>query len=90
MARTDPQVNLRIPADLKERLEDAAQAGRRSLNAEIVARLQDSFEPRTITIDLTVGEDATVRDIQRVLEQLKPGIPADQPIELTLTTIRKR
>jgi len=89
MARTDPQANLRIPADLKERLEEAAQAGRRSLNAEIVARLQGSFETRTVKIDLTVDEDATVRDIQRVLEQLKPGIPADQPIEVTLTTIKK-
>lgn len=59
------------------------------MNAEIVARLQESFEPRTVNIDLTVGEDATVRDIQRVLEQLKPGIQADQPIELTLTTIKK-
>jgi len=44
MARTDPQVNLRLPADLKERLEAAAAATGRSLTAEVVWRLQETFE----------------------------------------------
>lgn len=43
MARNDPQVNLRIPEDLKDRLDNAAQASKRSLTAEIVARLEQSF-----------------------------------------------
>lgn len=47
MARTDPQVNLRIPEDLKERLQEASVQNNRSLTAEIVARLQASF-PRAI------------------------------------------
>jgi len=44
MARTDPQVNLRIPADLKAALDVAANDSGRSLTAEIVSRLQQSFE----------------------------------------------
>lgn len=43
MARNDPQVNLRLPAVLKERLEETASANQRSFKAEIVARLEQSF-----------------------------------------------
>lgn len=44
MARSDPQINLRIPASLKEALDRAATGNKRSLTAEVVARLQESLE----------------------------------------------
>jgi Arc-like DNA binding domain len=44
MARDDPQVNLRIPADLKDRLDRASEKHKRSLTAEVVARLEETFE----------------------------------------------
>ncbi len=47
MARIDPQVNVRMPADLKGRLEDAAEASGRSLTGEIVHRLESTF-PKTL------------------------------------------
>ncbi|WP_180172587.1 Arc family DNA-binding protein [Acinetobacter sp. YH12023] len=40
----DPQYKLRLPADLKEKIEQSAQEKNRSMNADIVARLQDSFD----------------------------------------------
>lgn len=40
----DPQYKLRLPADLKEKIEKSAQEKNRSMNADIVARLQDSFD----------------------------------------------
>ncbi|WP_413143552.1 Arc family DNA-binding protein [Burkholderia cepacia] len=43
MARDDPQINLRIPPELKERLDAASARKRRSLTAEVVARLEASF-----------------------------------------------
>jgi predicted HicB family RNase H-like nuclease len=43
MARTDPQLNLRLPVDLKAQLDDAARASGRSVTAETVLRLQSSF-----------------------------------------------
>jgi hypothetical protein len=43
MARDEPQINLRMPADLKVRLERAASENRRSTTAEIMARLEESF-----------------------------------------------
>lgn len=43
MARDDPHFRLRLPPDLKARVEDAARAAGRSINAEIVQRLEASF-----------------------------------------------
>jgi predicted transcriptional regulator len=44
MARTDTQLKFRIPPDLKPRLEQAARANKRSINMEVIARLEQSFE----------------------------------------------
>lgn len=43
MARSDPAINLRIPAELKDRVAKAAQESGRSTNAEIVHRLERSL-----------------------------------------------
>ncbi|AHY43863.1 MULTISPECIES: Arc family DNA-binding protein [Stutzerimonas] len=43
MSRTDPQFKLRMPAALRAQVEQSAWAARRSLNAEIVIRLEASF-----------------------------------------------
>ncbi|WP_434663427.1 Arc family DNA-binding protein [Paraburkholderia sp. A3BS-1L] len=40
-----PPFGLRMQPDLKIRLEEAAKANSRSLNAEIVARLEATFAP---------------------------------------------
>lgn len=44
MARTDQQFPLRLPPELKEKLENAAKESGRSKNAEAVYRLEQSFE----------------------------------------------
>ncbi|MBB5444665.1 MULTISPECIES: Arc family DNA-binding protein [unclassified Paraburkholderia] len=43
MSRDDHQMKIRLPAELKDSIEGAAAANKRSLNAEIVARLEQSF-----------------------------------------------
>lgn len=43
MARTDPQVNFRIPADLLDQIKEAAATNNRTITAELVDRLQNSF-----------------------------------------------
>lgn len=45
MARIDAQLKIRLPADLKDKIEKEAGELMRSMNAEIVARLEASFEP---------------------------------------------
>jgi acetolactate synthase small subunit len=43
ISRLDTQTNIRLPADLKRSLVDAAAENRRSLSAEIEARLAETF-----------------------------------------------
>lgn len=44
MARDDLHFRLRIPDTLKERIEAAAATNNRSMTAEIISRLERSFE----------------------------------------------
>ncbi|WP_321899126.1 Arc family DNA-binding protein [Paraburkholderia heleia] len=44
MTREDPQMKLRLPVDLKDRLTALAEENGRSLNAEVVRRLEESLE----------------------------------------------
>lgn len=46
MTRVDVQTNLRLPADLKDRLQASAEANNRSLSAEVAFRLEASFLPQ--------------------------------------------
>ncbi|WP_038188361.1 Arc family DNA-binding protein [Xenorhabdus bovienii] len=42
MSREDPQLRVRIPAGLKETLEQKAKENKRTLTAEIVSRLEET------------------------------------------------
>jgi hypothetical protein len=44
MARDINPFGLRMPHDLKKRIEKSAKTNRRSMNAELILRLQDSVE----------------------------------------------
>jgi len=43
MARIDPKIMLRLPQELKDKVQAAAKASNRSMNAEIAARLERTF-----------------------------------------------
>ena len=43
MKKKDIQFNLRIPEDLKLKIDEAAKVNQRSINAETMSRLYDSF-----------------------------------------------
>lgn len=44
MTTRDPQVNIRLPADLKEQLHALAAENKRSVNAEVVAAIEQAIE----------------------------------------------
>lgn len=46
MARNDPQMNLRVPMELKENIEKAALENGRTITAEAVYRLEQSFSSK--------------------------------------------
>ncbi|HBO3290780.1 Arc family DNA-binding protein [Pseudomonas aeruginosa] len=64
MSRSDPQVNFRMPAELKEKLEQAAAANHRSITAELVSRLQDSFFHENVGRHQNAGFIDVVLDAQ--------------------------
>lgn len=71
MSRTDPQVNFRMPAELREKLDRAAKDNKRTLSAEIVARLEASFH-------VPVAPSGTLRLTPSLLaEATKGGAPQD-------------
>lgn len=43
MSRLDSQFKLRVPSALRAKIEQAAKAAHRSLNAEILVRLEATF-----------------------------------------------
>lgn len=43
MSRTDPQMKIRLPDNLKATVEESAKANNRSMNAEIISRLERSY-----------------------------------------------
>lgn len=70
MARTDPQVNIRMPQELKDRLEMASIETNRSLNGEIIERLERSFaQPTGPTVE--IGERSLDAIEARVKHALK-------------------
>jgi len=83
MARDEPLLRIRVPDELKARLEKAKDDNRRSLNAEIRMRLEWSFEAgfdggqSSPTVD-QAGELEALRAQVRALERKLEAIPADQ------------
>lgn len=82
MARNEPQVNLRMPEELKNSLEAAAVASNRSLTSEIVVRLQQSFTPAVQSGE--VEAIAAERDQQRALAEQFRSITDSTDILRTL------
>lgn len=57
---------LRMPLPLREKLEESARKTKRSLNAEITARLEESFSPRTLDEVEVAKADELDREIARL------------------------
>lgn len=57
MSRTDPQFNLRIPVALKTKIEDSARQNKRSATAEIIARIEATFELDALMAARSLGHE---------------------------------
>lgn len=67
MAKDYSQVNFRIPTKLKEQIEESALKNERSITAELVARLEKSFEderPPTQYVDISKALGLIFEEIQ--------------------------
>lgn len=64
MSREDPQLRVRIPERLKERIEEKAKANRRTLTAEIVDRLEE-----TVLQDDSVQDHAGYKNMVALMDE---------------------
>lgn len=90
--RTEPQYKLRMPTELKEYLTQKAQENKRSLNAEIVARLEATMQQDelhtggfTYFVDEYLDLMADKESLKRENEALKAGFPPQPPIQKTVS-----
>lgn len=72
MSREDSQFKLRLPAKLREQIEQAAKESKRSLNAEIVARLENSAQAL-----LPVGEILTAKKAKEIASAARKNLAAE-------------
>jgi len=80
MEKTPPDMKVRLSADLRRKIADAAQDNNRTLNSEIVFRLEASFRgdaAQAVPVD-QASELETLRAQLRALESKLNAIPADQ------------
>ncbi|MCU4393615.1 MULTISPECIES: Arc family DNA-binding protein [Acinetobacter] len=94
MARTDQQFPLRLPPDLKEKLEDACKKSGRSKNAEAVYRLEQSFENKVssdLVSEYMKAVDQKNETIKKQLEisnllirKLAEKLPDDDPSKVRM------
>lgn len=63
MSRTDPQVNFRMPSELKTKLEETAAQHKRSTTAELISRLETTFELDELMAEMRAGDHRGVADM---------------------------
>ncbi|MDU4393281.1 Arc family DNA-binding protein [Acinetobacter ursingii] len=87
MARTDQQFPLRLPPELKEKLENACKESGRSKNAEAVYRLEQSFENNQSSY-IEAFTEASVKVISHVMTSLKESGLSDEQIRFVLQGLK--
>lgn len=69
MSREDPQLRIRLPIELKEKIEGSAKNNNRSMNAEIVQRLDGSFLAEVSEDEVLSAEEA-IRIVSKARDEL--------------------
>lgn len=84
---------LRMPEGMRERIADAAKDNKRSMNAEIISRLEDSFDylPRSPSILNPEGLEAMrsyAEQTTRMLRELKDATNQAERVALKIMAER--
>lgn len=84
MSREDPQLRIRLPIELKEKIEVSAKENNRSMNAEIVQRLE-----RTYLNELADDEVLSAQDVIKIVASAKDEL-SDIIFKRTFAEINKK
>lgn len=85
-------VRLRVPPKLKKQIEDSAERNNRSQSAEMVARLEQSFEEAYIdTVSDAVINELLEGTVSRLLDAMKnQGVPNDKILDALKSLTNKK
>ena len=67
---------LRMPDELRTRLEDASKKGSRSLHAEIIARLEASFSESSASMSAASWPPEMLKELERLFDEKLGGVKA--------------
>ena len=106
MSGDNPQMRLRLPPELRTQIEEASKNNGRSMNAEIVFRLAETFDKDflvdTKPYDADVPHGALgrlilltlqaihIKDSARLLNQLKTVLNTVENVDCTSSPVPKR
>lgn len=91
MTSEDVQTNIRLPLALKERLVEAAAANKRSLSAEVAARLESTFQADLIVTGpdgvmmIEMKSRANVDSLAEKVAHRMVELLRDQPVDTLIT-----
>ena len=78
MSREDPQLKIRLPLELKEKITQSAADHGRSINSEVVARLEQSFandeKPSNQYVDISKALGLIFDEIQDLKNNTKKWV----------------
>lgn len=79
MNEENVQMNLKVPASLRDKLRDAAAANHRSMTAELIARVTESFDDEPLAE--RVGElEEQVYGLQEKIEKIDIFLSKNNPL----------
>jgi hypothetical protein len=69
MIRNAPDMKVRLSADLRLKIEDAARLNNRTMNSEIVARLEHSFRAEDVAVSPlpSAGYEKRLAQVEQVI-----------------------
>lgn len=70
MARTDPQINFRLPKQLKDKIEQSAKDNGRSVTQEVIAAIEQSYSKQSELMQNTELLKA-IADLKAEIQSLK-------------------
>lgn len=77
MSREDPQLKVRLPQELKDKITESAMNLGRSINSDVVSRLEQSFKPinriyrDSIEEKITVGDQPENSHLEQEIRELR-------------------
>ena len=79
MSEENVQMNLKVPSSLRDKLRDAAAANHRSMTAELIARVTESFDDEPLAE--RVGElEEKIYTLESKLEKIDIFLSKNYPM----------